>query len=314
MPGVSSVQLTVDVVGTLTFTSGACEYQWKEIAVNLLNSMTVALVCCLGLGGASGQGPDEVKDFGQEILVQPLANERLDKHLTFVPHQLSQWPSEKLLKSKKRLSSQSPPVKKNAAATLSWVKKIIDADWLPKEDPSLLFLRDEFQDWDTCRGTWDREGYKIQVSQTRSIFMIKLIPLDNKGTGEGFAARRKFARQLASKAFSNATSVYTWQLDRLRVSDLRERIAETSFSDMKTRMLRADQVAVGEPLTLEEFNQNSPSPVKSESGKSSFNYWYRNIYWWNDGNSVGFYFNKIDGPDANSMSWASSIDRVWLAD
>jgi hypothetical protein len=205
-----------------------------------------------------------------------------------------------------------------------WIYKVVDTSWRPSTNTEMAFLRKEFLDRDVVRIMWDRNGYHIEVAQTASIFTMKLVPQGAANMGSESESRLEFARQLCRQVFNREGRL--WGQDAqgagraVAISGLSEKIVEYSFDITKMKQLSADKVVIGVAKSMKDEGVDSPAPREEPSGvvalneksKEAWHYWFRNVNWWNDGQAVGFYFLKVDGPGAWVPSFVGEIDKNWF--
>ncbi len=236
---------------------------------------------------------------------------------------LYRWPDQAVLTGQKRVENDANDVLWPKNQCTDWLHKVLEPAWLPPENTELIFLRGEFEGRDTVRLTWERNGYGIQLTQTASIFAIKLTPLEIKGTGKDPAEKTGAAKQLCLRIFNK--EAYRWSRagKKVPVKTLNKKIAAYSFRPELTRELKGDRAVRGRPQSvheagvrqptndqerIQERDPNNPNWVHSWV---SYNYWFRKINWWNDGNSVGFFFLKIE-EGAWVPSYNASFDRTFF--
>jgi len=192
--------------------------------------------------------------------------------------------------------------------------------WWPSEGSRIFFIRKEFDGRDVVRMAWEVNRYRVEVSQTASIFALKLISLDGRGTGKDERAQFESARQLCLKLFHETGRRWDNQGNALPVRELPSKIASYSFRMELTRYLKEDSAVCGRPVTRAEAgiqpaeNDEEAAPERDggsqhwEESATSFGYWFRMVNWWNDGKSIGFYFLKVE-EGAWIPSYCGDIDR-----
>jgi hypothetical protein len=253
--------------------------------------------------------------FGQ--LAEHHDPEKLIEAMPATPYYLFQWPDASKLGSDKQVNASAKAVAIPKKQSWRWIRSVLDPDWLPPKDTEMIFLREEFHDRDATRLQWERDDYRIEVSQTRTVFALRLTPVKG-GTGRGRDKRFEVARDLARKVFSDSANMADSQGNTIDVAELKKRIASYSFNKSHVQELPKDKAVIGLPTTMkDEGTENSNGREEARDvtkTAQAWSYWFRNIRWWNDGESVGFYFLKLDGVGARVVSYVGRSDVNWFRD
>lgn len=241
---------------------------------------------------------------------------------------LSRWPDQSVLSGASRLSGDSPEVVFAKNQTNSWSERVLAPTWLPPEGTQVYFLQNEFDGRDVVRMKWQCNNYEVVMSQTASIFLIKLTPLNSCGTGVDGAAKLAFARDLVLKVFKETGR--RWSTDstgagvEVPVPDLAKKITSYSFVPGTARSLEENGVVVGRPKTMEEEGVQKPATDEDQANERkannpnweksslSWRYWFRQIHWWNDGHSVTIYFLKVEEGAWLPTFGDNNIDKGFL--
>lgn len=152
-----------------------------------------------------------------------------------------------------------------------------------------------------------RKGYKFQASQTASVFTLKVTPLES-GTGENLAQFTKYSCDLCNKIFPEKGAFYRLDINGqtwVSVPDMKKIILSSSFDPNHIDLLSEDNAMFGKPD--QSLEDDAPKIVKETRS-----HWYRNVYWWNDGKAVGFYFIKREGVVSWPPSFGGRIDARWI--
>jgi len=230
-------------------------------------------------------------------------------------HTLFEWPSTATIKAK-RLND--PPIVKGYTSEFNyWLGKVMAPAWLPPNDTEVILLEKEFDGRDVMRMRWSKKDYDIQVSQTGSIFTIKLTPENGQGTGKSDKEKLDVARELCLQVFVKQGLYVSGQGKHIHIKDLPQKIAACSFSEKTTKPLKGDKgVLAGRPKTMEEEGIKTPLTIRDEPDSPNwFNIpfawatWFRKVYWWNDGTSVGIHFLKSEGGDSVERTYTGELDR-----
>lgn len=232
---------------------------------------------------------------------------------------LFQCPDQSVLEGPKRVGNDADKVVWPKKQCLGWLKKVLAPAWGPPKGATPIFIASEFDGRDVVRMAWEQKGYNIQVSQTASIFTIKLSPVDGKPTGVDAAQKIETARQLCLQVF--AATGRRWGQDEtgggieVPVNNLSTKISAWSFRPELARHLKGDGAVRGRPQRAHEasvrqprndderLRERDPNNANWDQSWVSYAYWFRKVNWWNDGRSVGFYFLKVE-----EGAWVPSYD------
>lgn len=237
-------------------------------------------------------------------------------------YRLFHWPAPSVLNGPNRVDSDANEVTWPKKQCLEWlIKRVLAPSWLPPKDVELIFIRNEFDGRDTVRTAWERNEYIIQVSQTASVFAMKLTPLGNRNTGADSREKTQNAKLLCAQVF--AKEGYRWGSGagtKVQIKGLSEKIASYSFRPELVRHLKDDKAVCGRPQTMNEagvkqpqndveaLRESDPNNPNWDKTASSYSYWFRMVNWWNDGKSIGFYFLKVE-EGAWIPSYFGDIDK-----
>ncbi len=178
---------------------------------------------------------------------------------------------------------------------------------------------------DTARVRYDHDGYHVEISQTRTVFAIKITPIDGGGTGRDKESRFEYAKQLCAKIFSSNGKMDAYDKKSgmgipTPIPDFKAKIVSFTFNSARTKELALDKAVVGNPRTMADDGIDGSRTL--ERGEynidnmlntwNAWQYWFRQIHWWNDGKAVGFYFIKISGPGGWIPSFEAKIDQDWF--
>jgi len=182
-----------------------------------------------------------------------------------------------------------------------WLKLVLASSWLPPENAKPMFLKGQASTCDMIRLRWSKNGYDVQVSQTADIFAMKLTPEDGRGTGRNDEEKLATARALCLRIFAETGRRFNPRIkDYSQIKDLPQKIASFSFrKDTSERLQGNDAILIGRPRTTWEEGAQREMPVGNDADSSAWcktltawGYWFRQVYWWNDGTSVGIHFQK----------------------
>lgn len=256
------------------------------------------------------------KDIGQGE-----ANQRV---LPDTIYGMSRWPDASVLTGGKAMN----PADDNAVAVAKnhswrWIRRVVDASWLPPREEGMVFIRKEFGDWDLSRVAWERNGCRVEVTQTATIFLIKITPQGGVTPENDPGRQFDAARQMCQRVFVRE--------DRIRdhddyghsmavvVPELNVKIADVSFDPSKTKSLPGGRGVAGETSFFrdgqgERFIRSARlRRVSGLDGPGGMGlYWFQNVSWWHDGVAAVFYFARLDGWESSWPEMGGSRDRDWF--
>ena len=244
-----------------------------------------------------------------------IAPTRLNQIVRSPMDKLFQWPVPSILNGPNKIDSNAIEVAWPKRQCLEWINKVLAPSWLPNNAPELIFIKDEFDQRDVVHASWNVNDYKVEVSQTASIFALKVTPLGNRNTGMERADKIERAKRICLEIFNKTGYRWSADGDKVPVKGLNQKIAAYSFRTESVKYIKDDQSVWGTPQTMHEAGITNPKDDKErrrqmdpnypdwDNSARSFDYWFRMVTWWNDGNSVGFYFLK-----AEAGSWGPSYD------
>lgn len=280
--------------------------KWSYVAVSVVLGLVI-----LGLV----EGHEEANE------VEPT---RLSDIVPLPVQELFAWPTESKLTGSSRVDDSAAEVMVARTQCNVWLRKVISPPWLPTGDTEFIFIRDEFDDRDVVRTCWQRNGYSLQVSQTGFIFAMKLSPVDQNSLGADKLQRIDKAKDLCLEVFRDSGTRLSdgerGTLIRVPIHGLAQKIAMYSFQSELCLELKGDGSVWGRPKNVFEANvrptadamelkqQSDPNNPDWEDTFSAYQYWFRMVHWWNDGNSVGFYFLKAE-EDVTPRSYENTSDK-----
>lgn len=237
---------------------------------------------------------------------------------------LFNWPDTAIIKGEKAIAPDAPIAIVSGRQSWLWINQVVDTAWLPPENTLMHFIAKEFDDRDVTHVEWTHGKYRVEVSQTASIFSMKLMLQEAGNVGDNSDLRYNIARQLCRQIFKREGRMWSQNARGegvpVVIPEINEKIMAFSFDVAKTKQLSADKVVVGEAKSMEDEGIDASTryqvvPVgvaPNERSPEAWNYWFRNVNWWNDGKAVGFYFLKIEGSSAWVPSFIGEIDKNWF--
>lgn len=181
-----------------------------------------------------------------------------------------------------------------------WISHVVDPEMIPKDmAKNLQFLKGDSSSCDSTRLSWEKDDVHFEVRQTASIFTLKATPKAKSGTANGKLERLQFTKSICQKVFANSSTIYP-EIEPVKIEGLKNILAVECFEKAEILELPGDKSVIGRPTQsqMRQYNLNEEE------------YWYRQFYWWNDGDSVGFFFPKRLG---HSAVWIQPLkgDHDW---
>lgn len=237
---------------------------------------------------------------------------------------LCDWPKSSTLSGNQSIDPEDKIALAPRKQSWDWIARVLHKSWVPPKNTRMFFLRKEIDGRDVTRVTWSHGDYRLEVSQTASIFVIRVVSYIAK-TMDGDVNRRfETSRQICRQIFNNEGKMWYQDSSGARsfivVDELNEKIADFSFDVTKIKQAMNNKMIVGQakserdegisPFHSSEENMGNVTPdIKSSE---SWCYWFRNVGWLNDGQSVSFFFLKINGPGAWIPSYGGETDKDWF--
>jgi hypothetical protein len=204
------------------------------------------------------------------------------------------WPDRQLLDGPQRVR---PPKVGNFGPlehSLGWMQTILDPNWVPLSSAKdeMIFVRAEYGRLSASHVRWERNGFKIQVAQTRAIIVIKLVPIsvsDNPPATQ--EEMESYAKDLCMRLFTDSftTTFRKRPMDEpLRVEGIRATIAEYSFDCALKRPVDGGLAAAAWKPEFFPLGSKAPSHPASHM-------WWHYLGWYTDGKTVAFWTFKIAG-------------------
>lgn len=239
-------------------------------------------------------------------------------------YMLARWPDATILSGEKAVDPTAFIVAFPKDQSWEWINLVISEAWRPPASATMYFIAKEFYDMDATRIEWNHGAYHVQVSQTSSVFTMKITPLKGISFEGKKTMRSEAARQLSRQIFNSESKMHSYDAHGspipVAINGLNEKIAEFSFDPTKMKQLSTDQVVVGEAKSKEDEGISSTPPQDKNSGAAAISvnspeawyYWFRNVNWWNDGHAIGFYFLKSNGKGSGTPSFVGNAGVNWF--
>ncbi|MBN1341635.1 MAG: hypothetical protein JXQ73_03095 [Phycisphaerae bacterium] len=220
------------------------------------------------------------------------------------------WPGE-AVQAEKRLRGNLPtgPIQES----VDWLRKIVAKGWLASNDlrSDALMMRREHGVLSVVHMRWEKNGYAIEVAQTRAVITFKLTPKVKEPAGDKPTAEqlKKYANEMAMKLFSE-TFESGMRLpesdDHVVIKDVHCQLQEYSFDCAFIK-------PVNDGIAATPWNAATFHDGKTPTNRNS-SMWWNYVGWWTDGNTVEFWTFKRDGDSwsAPPAPVADPIGRDWF--
>lgn len=201
-----------------------------------------------------------------------------------------------------------------------WINKALALAWRPPTECTLQYLEAEIDGRDATSLEWQTNGYSICVTQTKIVFSLRITPLSETSQGADLQTKISTARDLCLNIFSREGEM--WEFipgvgggpKIVTIPSLNEKIANYSFNERNIAE-SFDGKICGFPTSKDDAVsgiQNTPK----EMTPHAWEFWFRDVNWWNDGKSVCFYFRKIAGKGSRVAlpTYNEESDKEWFVE
>jgi hypothetical protein len=239
------------------------------------------------------------------IFSRSYANEDRDRKLLEagapgVVLQLEKWPDEKKIKNNVSLSVDVAPKAKRSIEY--WVKRVFDPAWLPGSDMDIFYLNNEFEGRDVCRMRWKVDGCSVEVSQTKSIFIAKIIFPDRLSQGSVQGS----SENMFMKIFPQTPRKEPTRLGRRQPINLADVAVWLTLRDQQCIHLEDGTMVWSGQLISPQLEKNVVDYSMD---------WFEVLGCWNDGSSMVVYFEKpsAGSRDFTRADYRPQKDHGWFA-
>ena len=203
-----------------------------------------------------------------------------------------------------------------------WIKRVLDSAWAPPKNTTMLFLPGQSEGPDIVCVGWRVGSYHLETSQTATVFVLKIAADEMGSFGTNSAQKADKVRELCGKMFSRTGAHYDDQGNKLTISELASQIADWSVSKGVTKT--QGEVIYHSPGSSSKGtglqpNTGSRTGANWTDSQDALEYWFRHVYWWNNGKEVVFYFPKLTGKGSvfsvgpmSLPSFESSWDKTYF--
>jgi hypothetical protein len=191
---------------------------------------------------------------------------------------------------------------KNGA--VGWILKTIDRDFLPADVNSLnvgmVLTQNAFGPNDVACVQWQKNGYVLQVAQTKTIMLVQMRPISPASQPiSTVETKRSLAANTAARLFRKEARIKIAEagvpkvIEKQIMPELLKRCFEDAHVQPYDNGIHGRRRAPADPADL------------------GFEYWWRWVNWWTDGSSVVFYTLKTEGGPWEA-SFNSGLDAAWF--
>lgn len=229
--------------------------------------------------------------------------DRWQKNVPSLIAKMALWNSDTLLPSKEGLQSD-PAWQADRQECIAWLKRFINPEWLPEKAEQqmracqLVVEMGPMSHHETIWYTeWEKNGYHLRCCQGGRLFYLNVRPIHGQ-ISEGDVHEQTMACQaLVSRIVNNIPEVRGafGKNEGINIAEggTQSILLTSSFGD-RAIIHECDNGIVG---------RASPVLENSDAGKGFSNidlirrehYWWRNMAWWTDGQTMGLYTGKING-------------------
>ena len=129
-----------------------------------------------------------------------------------------------------RLELINRDVRTSQSESWTWIRKVIDPKYAPKEEETMEFFCAP-AGVDTTRVAWDSGEWRFDVCQTRTAFTMKVTSLKEANGGLDAAARAAASKNICHAVFVDSCQVHlNGTAERTAVDHLKETLCSESFA------------------------------------------------------------------------------------
>ncbi len=195
-----------------------------------------------------------------------------------------------------------------------WIENVFYSGILPKYTVEYLCIENWNGERDLIRTKWRSEKYLFEVTQTVSVFNVKVTPHAGFENGQSIEQKVDQAKQVCYDIFNKSLDKKKYTNGFEFSSKPPDRVAEY----MVNTLFLKDDFQIFDNIKTNEIIAGhliSPEPVGSTS---TYQYaWYDVVSWWHNGESVTFYFQKpVIGRSQSLFNelFSSRRDAKWFGE
>lgn len=244
--------------------------------------------------------------FSQErVSNERIQNPDLKDYLPLKVNLLRESLSETFLAGKSNMANaDSRYIRRAKEQALEWVLKTVNRDWLPA-DPNILrediiMIQNAFGPNDVTYLKWETRSEIVRVAQTKTIILIQVQPKSPEQEPKlTMETRKLLARNVISSLFNKEVDI--------------EVIEPTTSKIVKKTIMPELLVVSFDRANVQVYAGGIHGKCGELVGQNSvdYNFWWRRIEWWTDGQNVWIYTLKTGG-GAWEADYDSTLDETWF--
>jgi hypothetical protein len=200
--------------------------------------------------------------------------------------------------------AQSKWIRRARNGAAEWVLKTIDKDSLPPDVNNLkvgmVLTQNAFGPNDVACVQWQKNGYVLQVAQTATIMLVRMRPISpSSQPATSIETKRSLAANTAERLFRKEA----------RIRDVETGTGKVIEKQIMPELLKR----CFEDAHIQAYDNGVHGRRRAPTNPAdlTFEYWWRCVNWWTDGNSVAFYTLKTEGGPWEA-SYNSGLDATWF--
>ncbi len=202
--------------------------------------------------------------------------------------------------------STSKHVARARASSIRWIERIIATAWLPDEGvlkDGLVMIQDEFGPTDTTRVLWQKNGYSVRVSQTKTVIVVTLAPVKDSRMGGTIQTTKDAVGDLFKKVLRNHS--------RVEITENNETV-NIAPEGGTLPVILSKSVEQGRVRKCYDGIDGRPARRGDDrEDRLRFSHWWRRLGWWTDGRIVGFHTIKTQGGESSDR-YEFDRDKTWF--
>ncbi|MHC4867820.1 MAG: hypothetical protein ACYTEX_27430 [Planctomycetota bacterium] len=221
------------------------------------------------------------------------------------------WPDLKSIPAEKIVEgTENKAAKRARRSSLKWIKKVIDPNFLPPSDKELdgklTMVRDEHGPIDASHAEWEKQGYILRVTQSRTVLAISITPAGAGATvtGDTLEAKSVSAAKVCERIVADIRMVKATTREKEVINIVpegtRKVLLAKSFSEATITQYEDGIGAVAAEIDFDK-----------DQDRRSHNYWWRRMAWWTNGRSLHLYTFRIEH-SAWKPVYGASADNTWF--
>ncbi len=222
--------------------------------------------------------------------------------------EIFKWPTEDIINKNRVLANKNNGAIGAHRKSVQWIQKIVSKDWLPVAPNylknNLILVKDEYGLIDATHVQWEKKGYVIEVTQTQTVFVTKLVPLGTVAVAKTSAAKKQM---VGSKLLDLLADEVDFRVrkpkgPRKEKKEIKSILIKSCLDE--AQIYDANDITYGR-CKIPDF--------KDKEDIIRFAHWWGRVNWWTDGKVIGVYTLKIEN-GAWKASYVPGVDYSWFND